>query len=90
MPQVHPFIIPIPEIRERTIEETDRLLVLASDGVWDVLENDETLGIAGSNSVPVSCQQIVSESAKRWDRSMPGRRDDITAVLIDLAHPDVK
>ena len=32
---------------------------------------------------------MVREAAGRWDKQMPGRRDDVTAVVIDLTHPDV-
>ena len=35
-----------------------------------------------------ACKTIVAECAKRWDGQMPGRRDDITTVVVDLTHPD--
>jgi serine/threonine protein phosphatase PrpC len=86
--QVHPFLIPTPEISTRVIDANDKLLILATDGVWDVMENDEVVSGSTSFEPRRSCAEIVEACAKRWDTSMPGRRDDITAVVVDLTHPD--
>ena len=86
--QVHPFLIPTPEVSSRLIDEKDRVLVLATDGVWDVMENDEAVSAACANKPAVACTEIVDACARRWDTSMPGRRDDITAVVVDLTHVD--
>lgn len=41
-----PFVIPEPEVTvtDRTTE--DECLILASDGLWDVVSNDTTCGVA--------------------------------------------
>ena len=33
--------------------------------------------------------EIVAECARRWDKQMAGRRDDITCLVADLTHPDL-
>jgi hypothetical protein len=86
--QVHPFLIPTPEVSSRLLDDKDRLLILATDGVWDVMDNDEAVDAATSAAPAVACAEIVEKCAKRWDTSMPGRRDDITTVVVDLSHPD--
>ena len=87
--QVHPFLIPTPEVSTRLLDEKDRLLVLATDGVWDVMDNDEAITAAAQGAPQAVSKEIVDICAKRWDSQMPGRRDDITAVVVDLSHPDL-
>ena len=87
--QVHPYLIPVPEISSRLLDDKDRHLVLATDGVWDVMENDEAIATATANRPDVACKEIVDACARRWDTQMPGRRDDITTVVADLMHPDM-
>jgi len=87
--QVHPYLISIPEIATRQLDDKDRIIVLATDGVWDVMENEEVGQLATGETPARACQEIVSVCARRWDTQMPGRRDDITSVVVDLTHPDL-
>ena len=86
--QVHPYLIPTPEVSTRLIDDKDKVLILATDGVWDVMDNDEAVAGATSQRPAKACADIVDACAKRWDGGMPGRRDDITTVVVDLTHPD--
>ena len=52
------------------------------------MDNDEAVSAGTAAAPSVACGEIVEACAKRWDTSMPGRRDDITTVVVDLAHPD--
>ena len=86
--QVHPFLIPTPEVATKLLDASDKILILATDGVWDVMENEEAV-VAGTSAPPAkTCADIVEACARRWDTAMPGRRDDITTVVVDLTHPD--
>jgi len=87
--QVHPYLIPVPDISTRQLDANDRIVVLATDGVWDVMENEEAGQLSMQGTPAESCQEIVSVCARRWDTQMPGRRDDITTVVVDLLHPDL-
>jgi len=87
--QVHPFLIPTPDISTRYLDDKDHTLVLATDGVWDVMENDEASQSANAGPPSVTCMEIVDTCARRWDAQMPNRRDDITTVVVDLTHPDL-
>ena len=87
--QVHPFLIPTPEVSTRLLDDKDKLLVLATDGVWDVMENDEAVAVSSTSAPAGAAKEMVDTCAKRWDTQMPGRRDDITAVIVDLSHADL-
>ena len=87
--QVHPYLIPTPDVSKRLLDENDRILVLATDGIWDVMENDEAVRKAMVASPLDACQELVDTCARRWDVQMPGRRDDITTLVVDLSHPDL-
>ncbi|KAF9616006.1 hypothetical protein IFM89_027945 [Coptis chinensis] len=43
---LRPWIIPVPEVTFTTRSEEDECLVVASDGLWDVMTNDEVGEIA--------------------------------------------
>ena len=71
------------------LDEKDCVIVLATDGVWDVMENEEVMQLANAGGPAKSCQEIVTACARRWDSTMSGRRDDITAIVIDVTHSDL-
>jgi len=87
--QVNPYLIPTPEVSSRLLDDKDCILVMATDGVWDVMENDEAVMMASASAPEAACKEIVDLCAKRWDTQMPGRRDDITTVVVDLTHPEL-
>ena len=64
--------------------------MLATDGVWDVMKNEEAIALASSATPSQAAAEVVRQAASRWDQQMPGRRDDVTAVVADLAHPDLQ
>tara|TARA_B110001452_G_scaffold59012_1_gene45847 strand:- start:250 stop:1158 length:909 start_codon:yes stop_codon:yes gene_type:complete len=88
--QCHPFLIATPDVESRPLNEKDVKLVMATDGVWDVMKNEEAMAIAASLAPDQAAQKIVHESATRWDKQMPGRRDDITCLVVDLAAADLQ
>ncbi|KAI6659263.1 Protein phosphatase 1A isoform X1 [Oopsacas minuta] len=69
------------EILERCQE--DQFLLLACDGVWDVMENDEVVDLIGS-------RLMVSESLERTTAGLlekslyKNSRDNMTAILVTL------
>ena len=87
---MHPFIIPTPDISSRLLDDKDTRLVLATDGVWDVMENEEAVQKCVVGSPSEACKELVDICARRWDTQMPGRRDDITTVVVDLTHADLQ
>jgi serine/threonine protein phosphatase PrpC len=68
-----------PEIRHRTLMEGDDYLVLASDGIWDVLSNQVVADIVARSSGCRNAASAVTEEALRR-----GSMDNVTAVVISL------
>jgi protein phosphatase 1L len=68
-----------PEIRHRTLMEGDDYLVLASDGIWDVLSNQNVADVVARSGGCRSAATAVTEEALRR-----GSMDNVTAVVISL------
>lgn len=65
--------------------------MLASDGVWEFLQNDEIAQIVRpffeTKNAEKAAEAVVRESYLRWKREEEGIVDDITCIIIFL---DVK
>ena len=62
-------------------------VVIASDGVWDKLENEQVADIITNEACPMkAANNIVDESAKGWDVDPSGRRDDITCLVLEFSN----
>ncbi len=77
---LQPYITCEPEITEKQIDADDEYLVLATDGIWDVLRNDEVAKLVlkhAKNFADVS-KELCSEAI------LMGSADNVTALVIDL------
>ncbi|KAI3936435.1 hypothetical protein MKX01_014404 [Papaver californicum] len=79
-------VIAIPQITHRRLTIEDQFLVLATDGVWDVLSNEEVSSIIWSvENKEEAAQTIVEAAAVAWKREYPSSKvDDITVVCLFL------
>ncbi|KAH7281939.1 hypothetical protein KP509_35G004400 [Ceratopteris richardii] len=79
-------VISDPVITYRKLSARDRFIVLASDGVWDVLSNEQVVQIVASVSDKRLAAEAVVEAARRaWKLLRPQSRvDDCTAVCLFL------
>lgn len=77
---LQPYITCEPEIVEKQIEADDEYLVLASDGVFDVIENEDVAKIVLRNG------RDFLNVAKRLctEAIIMGSTDNVTALVIDL------
>ncbi|XP_074589163.1 putative protein phosphatase 2C 33 [Curcuma longa] len=72
----------VPEISYRHITERDEFVVLATDGVWDVLSNQQVVDIVASAPDRSSAAHLLVESAvKAWKVKYPTSRIDDCAVV---------
>lgn len=79
-------VISIPEITKHIINTTnDQFIVIASDGVWEFLTNEQVSNIIHENinNLHVAATQLVDESTKQW-KSNEEVIDDITAIVIQF------
>ncbi|XP_077226855.1 putative protein phosphatase 2C 33 [Tasmannia lanceolata] len=75
-------LISVPEISYRRLTEKDEFLLLATDGIWDVLSNKEVVDIVASAPDRSSAARTVVESAIRaWRYKYPTSKIDDCAVV---------
>ncbi|CAK9225434.1 unnamed protein product [Sphagnum troendelagicum] len=75
------YVVAEPEIQEDTIKEGVDFLVLASDGLWDVVTNDEAVSMVGPVPDPQDAAKMLTEEAYRR-----GSADNITCVIVRFNH----
>ena len=90
--QVPPFPLPSHiEILELDLTKDDKFIVLASDGVWEFIKNEEVAQIVmpffEKRNAEGAAEALVRESYMRWKQEEEDIIDDITCVIIFL---DVK
>jgi len=74
-----------PELHTHTLTPADKYVVVASDGVFEFITNQEVAQIVHRIQDPhKACQVLVAESYKRWLSNEP-RSDDITVIVMELA-----
>eukprot|EP01052_Picozoa_sp_SAG31_P002798 SAG31_NODE_101_length_25195_cov_67.436758_10_plen_437_part_00 len=70
-----------PQMSWRDITAEDKLLVLGSDGVYDVLSDEQVAAVAlTSSNATAAATNIVKEAASKW-RVQPGS-DNVTAIVL--------
>ena len=78
---LHPgAVIAVPQITVTPLEASDVCIVLACDGIWDVLNNDDVGALVGPmrpDAAHVSALVVVEAQKK-------GSCDDLTAIVVDL------
>jgi serine/threonine protein phosphatase PrpC len=84
-----------PEIIDHTIDEQDEFVIIATDGVWDVVDNNQAAQLVASvvNKAPSSnpkqwnaleATNVLTKFARsRWEKLSP-MVDDITCVIVKL------
>lgn len=74
-----------PEIFIRNLNEEYEYFVIASDGVFEFLTNEDVINIIEqSGSVLECCQNIVSDSRNLW-LHYDNKSDDITVIVIKIS-----
>ncbi|KAJ8614517.1 hypothetical protein CTAYLR_000793 [Chrysophaeum taylorii] len=74
-------VVAEPEIDEHTITHRDRVLICASDGIFEFITTKSCIEIALLYSDPLeACKALVGESYKLWIER-EDRTDDITIIL---------
>lgn len=75
-------LISMPEVSCHLITEKDEFIVLATDGVWDVLSNTEVVSIISRATSRASAARYLVESANRaWRTRYPTSKIDDCAVV---------
>jgi len=82
-------VFPDPEVYTRAVKPKDRFLVIASDGVWQVMSNEEVSAVVNScdGDADRACKAIYERAAQKWEAEEHegdgfGYRDDISSFVI--------
>ncbi|KAF5451094.1 hypothetical protein F2P56_031392 [Juglans regia] len=75
------FVVAEPEIQDQEIDKEFELLVLASDGLWDVVPNDDAVSLARTEEDPEAAARKLTEAA--FTR---GSADNITCIVVKFLH----
>ncbi|KAK7344258.1 hypothetical protein VNO77_13669 [Canavalia gladiata] len=79
----HYGLISVPEVTQRNITTRDHFVVLATDGVWDVISNQEAVDIVSSAERTESAKRLVECAMHAWKRKRRGiAMDDISAICL--------
>lgn len=79
-------LISVPYVTQRKITSRDQFVILATDGVWDVISNHEAIQIVSSAPDRENSAKLLVECAARaWKLKRRGfARDDISALCLFL------
>ncbi|KAG6535460.1 probable protein phosphatase 2C 33 [Zingiber officinale] len=75
-------LISVPEVSYRRVTAKDEFIVLATDGVWDVLSNKDVVSIVASAPTRSSSAcSLVESAARAWKLKYPTSKTDDCAVV---------
>ena len=81
-------VISEPEVTQYFFKEEDKFIVLASDGLFEFMENEEMLKIIKEyyekNDIVGCCEYLYKESTRKWLKEEEDAIDDITIILVFL------
>ena len=80
-------VVSVPEVGEYQIKEEDRAIIIASDGLWEYMNNEDVTDIIkkqiGKNDPDLIVNELYKKSINRWMLKDQGI-DDITIICILL------
>ncbi|MCO5610354.1 hypothetical protein L7F22_064590 [Adiantum nelumboides] len=72
----------VPHVCHKRISEVDEFVVLATDGVWDVMSNEEVASVVEKTEPKGSAaKSVVDAAVKKWKRKFSHVRMDDCAVV---------
>ncbi|KAI4334805.1 hypothetical protein L6164_013514 [Bauhinia variegata] len=74
-------LISVPDISYHRITEKDEFVVLATDGIWDVLSNKEVVDIVAACTRASAARTLVETAVQSWKTKYPTSKVDDCAVV---------
>ncbi|XP_031383373.1 probable protein phosphatase 2C 76 [Punica granatum] len=75
------YVVAEPEIQDQEVDEELELVILASDGLWDVVPNEDAVSIARAEEEAEAASRKLTETA--YTR---GSADNITCLVVKFHH----
>ena len=80
-------VVSVPEVGEYKIKEEDKAIIIASDGLWEYMSNEEVTDVVKNlieqNNADIIANKLYKESIIKWRLKDQGI-DDITIICILL------
>ncbi|CAE5956947.1 unnamed protein product [Arabidopsis arenosa] len=73
------FIVPIPHVKQVKLPDAGGRLIIASDGIWDILSSDMAAKACRGLSSELAAKLVVKEALRT-----KGLKDDTTCVVVDI------
>jgi len=84
-------VISDPEIYEMILSKDDKFVIIASDGIWEFLPNDQVVEMVvpfwEANDPEGACDKLISEAVYHWQNE-DEVIDDITLIIVFLQVPN--
>ncbi|KAL8263981.1 hypothetical protein R6Q59_022111 [Mikania micrantha] len=84
-------LISEPDVTQRTLTTRDHFVILATDGVWDVVSNEKAVEIVSLSSATErdeAAKRVVEYAAAQWKCKRAGfAADDISVVCVFFNNP---
>lgn len=79
-------VISVPTVFKKEIQSSMRFIVLASDGLWEVMDAKEVTSVVrdfiSTKNPQEACQALMSCAQAKWRSSSPSYSDDISIIVI--------
>lgn len=76
------------EVNHYDLGEDDAFIVIASDGVWEMMSNEEVTKLVEKHTIGGTardaCEELINRATSEWATQEGDYRDDITATIIFL------
>lgn len=82
-----PLVMPVPEIKYKDLKPTDTFMIIASDGLWDKLDNQEAVDLVKEDlnkENPTPKDFGIAAKLLRDAAYIKGSNDNITVMIIGL------
>ncbi|CAA2956939.1 probable phosphatase 2C 65 [Olea europaea subsp. europaea] len=75
-------LISTPDVTYRKLTQRDEFVILATDGIWDVLSNNEAVHIVASTKKrSLAAKLLVDQAVRAWRYKYPSAKIDDCAVI---------
>eukprot|EP01103_Thecamoeba_quadrilineata_P000376 TRINITY_DN10317_c0_g1_i1.p1 TRINITY_DN10317_c0_g1~~TRINITY_DN10317_c0_g1_i1.p1 ORF type:complete len:284 (-),score=56.25 TRINITY_DN10317_c0_g1_i1:95-946(-) len=86
----------VPDVKERDISTKDEFIVLACDGLWDVMKNQDVVDfvykLLYKDKEPISDERLATVAHQLVNYAIKDKEspDNVTAVIVAFQHPSTK
>ncbi|CAH8381557.1 unnamed protein product [Eruca vesicaria subsp. sativa] len=77
------YIVPIPHVKQVKLSDAGGRLIIASDGIWDIMSSDMAAKACRGLSAELAAKLVVKEALRT-----KGLKDDTTCVVVDIVPSD--